>query len=86
MTHVQSTIELLFEGFRSRPRPETEWVEHLLKLPALSQAIIDDAILVAIAMYCPNLPDERIPVVVAILREAVLAAHGSGPSNGPARA
>ncbi len=68
---VASAISLLFEGCRVRPRAETAWVEEVLKRADVSDEQLDEKIRLSLAIYCPNLPDESMSVVVNVLRSAV---------------
>jgi hypothetical protein len=70
---VSGAVLFLFEGFRDRPRPETEWIERVLAMRRPTKDQIDREIQIAIDLYLPNLPDESRDYVVHVLRTAVNA-------------
>jgi hypothetical protein len=74
-TRVEDAFSLLFEGYQVRPRPETDWVERVLDSGNPSTGDIEAEIRVAIAMYCPNLPDDSASYLIGVLRSAVEAAR-----------
>jgi hypothetical protein len=72
---VRNAISTLFESFKTRPRPQTEWARKVLAARNPSPEFIDCEIRVALAIYCPNVPREYVPFLVELLSAAIRLAR-----------
>jgi hypothetical protein len=72
---IQMAVESLFEGFQTSETVETAWARRLMSPPTLTDDEIAVEVSDAVATYCPNLPDEHIPMVIRILSTGIRAAR-----------
>lgn len=79
-------VAVLFEGFQTSDSEETAWARRLLKAAHPSDEEISREVTTALALYCPNIPDEHTKFITDLLAAAIRFARrggDSGPSKEP---